>query len=94
MNAALDEGAVEVDVVRVFTTESGEHGNELGIVRNSLATAGREQAIAGPGETHELKGRSIPDLVEGLDPALHPLDARVCAFRGSEVLHVLEVGRH
>jgi len=45
MNAALDEGAVEVDVVRVFTTESGEHGNELGIVRNSLATAGREQAI-------------------------------------------------
>jgi predicted PhzF superfamily epimerase YddE/YHI9 len=36
---------ITVQVVRVFTTEGGEHGNELGIVRDSTASAGREQAI-------------------------------------------------
>ncbi len=37
---------VHVDVVRVFTDDAGSHGNELGIVRDSELTAGREQAIA------------------------------------------------
>jgi predicted PhzF superfamily epimerase YddE/YHI9 len=43
-----DSGAADslhVDVVRVFTTETGEFGNELGIVEDA-ASAGREQAIA------------------------------------------------
>jgi predicted PhzF superfamily epimerase YddE/YHI9 len=34
------------EVVRVFTSESGEYGNELGIVRDTSSTTGREQAIA------------------------------------------------
>jgi predicted PhzF superfamily epimerase YddE/YHI9 len=36
---------ISVDVVRVFTTEHGNHGNELGVVED-IASAGREQAIA------------------------------------------------
>ena len=36
----------DVNVVRVFTNESDEFGNELGIVSVSAATAGREQQIA------------------------------------------------
>lgn len=38
--------AVAVDVVRVFTNEFGEFGNELGIVLSGPESAGREQAIA------------------------------------------------
>jgi predicted PhzF superfamily epimerase YddE/YHI9 len=38
--------SVEVDVVRVFTTDAGDLGNELGIVLSSQANAGREQEIA------------------------------------------------
>ncbi|KRC51843.1 hypothetical protein ASE16_01890 [Leifsonia sp. Root227] len=41
----MDE-TIEVVVVRVFTDDRGANGNELGIVRSSTATAGREQAIA------------------------------------------------
>jgi predicted PhzF superfamily epimerase YddE/YHI9 len=37
---------VAVDVVRVFTTESGELGNKLGLVWSSDATKGREQELA------------------------------------------------
>lgn len=37
---------VQVDVVRVFTTADGQLGNELGIVRASDATSGREQGMA------------------------------------------------
>jgi predicted PhzF superfamily epimerase YddE/YHI9 len=37
--------SIHVDVVRVFCTQAGELGNELGIVENSAA-AGREQSIA------------------------------------------------
>jgi len=37
---------VEVNVVRVFTTDSGELGNQLGIVWASDATRGREQQLA------------------------------------------------
>jgi predicted PhzF superfamily epimerase YddE/YHI9 len=37
---------VEVDVVRVFTTDAGELGNKLGVVLSSAASQGREQAIA------------------------------------------------
>ncbi|MEA9986758.1 MULTISPECIES: PhzF family phenazine biosynthesis protein [Subtercola] len=37
---------INIDVVRVFTDDSGAFGNELGIVRSSSDTAGREQAIA------------------------------------------------
>ena len=37
---------VEVDVVRVFTNEAGEFGNELGIIRATDDTTGREQQIA------------------------------------------------
>ncbi|MFF1877105.1 PhzF family phenazine biosynthesis protein [Leifsonia sp. NPDC058230] len=37
---------VEVVVVRVFADESGGHGNELGIIRSSALTEGREQTIA------------------------------------------------
>ncbi|WGW13214.1 PhzF family phenazine biosynthesis protein [Saxibacter everestensis] len=39
-------GTLKVDVVRVFTDESGNLGNELGIVRSGPASAGREQDIA------------------------------------------------
>jgi predicted PhzF superfamily epimerase YddE/YHI9 len=35
-----------VDVVRVFCDENGDFGNELGLVRSSATTKGREQAIA------------------------------------------------
>jgi len=35
-----------VDVVRVFIDERGDHGNPLGVVEASPATAGREQEIA------------------------------------------------
>lgn len=38
--------ALIVDVVRVFTNSAGEFGNELGLVRSSPATEGREQQIA------------------------------------------------
>ncbi len=38
--------SIEVNVVRVFTTESGELGNKLGIVWSSAATRGHEQALA------------------------------------------------
>ena len=38
--------SIEVNVVRVFTTESGELGNKLGIVWSSEATRGREQVLA------------------------------------------------
>jgi predicted PhzF superfamily epimerase YddE/YHI9 len=38
--------SVEVDVVRVFTTDDGDLGNQLGIVLSSPASAGREQEIA------------------------------------------------
>lgn len=37
---------IAIEVVRVFTDEAGGFGNELGIVRSSSATAGREQQIA------------------------------------------------
>jgi predicted PhzF superfamily epimerase YddE/YHI9 len=37
---------VEVVVVRVFADENGGHGNELGIIRSSALTEGREQTIA------------------------------------------------
>jgi predicted PhzF superfamily epimerase YddE/YHI9 len=37
---------VEIDVVRVFTDEAGNFGNELGIIRATDATTGREQRIA------------------------------------------------
>lgn len=37
---------IEVTVVRVFTDERGEHGNELGIIQSSARTAAREQIIA------------------------------------------------
>ncbi|WP_431279439.1 PhzF family phenazine biosynthesis protein [Leifsonia poae] len=37
---------VEVVVVRVFADEDGGHGNELGIIRSSALTEGREQTIA------------------------------------------------
>ncbi|PJJ55137.1 PhzF family phenazine biosynthesis protein [Compostimonas suwonensis] len=58
---------IAVDVVRVFTNEAGEHGNELGIVRSDASTSGREQAIAaelGFSETvfvDELGRRLSPD---------------------------------
>jgi predicted PhzF superfamily epimerase YddE/YHI9 len=38
--------SIEVNVVRVFTTDSGELGNKLGIVWASDATHGREQELA------------------------------------------------
>jgi predicted PhzF superfamily epimerase YddE/YHI9 len=38
--------AQSVDVVRVFTDAAGRHGNELGIVRSTSATQGREHDIA------------------------------------------------
>jgi predicted PhzF superfamily epimerase YddE/YHI9 len=38
--------SIEVNVVRVFTTASGELGNKLGIVWASDATHGREQQLA------------------------------------------------
>jgi PhzF family phenazine biosynthesis protein len=50
-----------VRVVRVFTNESGEHGNELGIVSAGTSTAGREQEIAarlGFSETVFIEPRS------------------------------------
>jgi predicted PhzF superfamily epimerase YddE/YHI9 len=37
---------VKVEVVRVFTTETGELGNKLGLVWASDATRGREQELA------------------------------------------------
>jgi predicted PhzF superfamily epimerase YddE/YHI9 len=41
----MASASIRVDVVRVFTTKSGELGNELGIVEDPAA-AGREQSIA------------------------------------------------
>ncbi len=38
--------SIEIAVVRVFTTEDGRNGNELGITRDSSETANREQPIA------------------------------------------------
>jgi len=38
--------SIEVNVVRVFTTDAGELGNKLGIVWASDATHGREQQLA------------------------------------------------
>lgn len=38
--------SIEIAVVRVFTTEDGQNGNELGITRDSSETANREQPIA------------------------------------------------
>jgi predicted PhzF superfamily epimerase YddE/YHI9 len=38
--------SVEVAVVRVFTTQDGRLGNQLGLAWDSTDTAGREQAIA------------------------------------------------
>lgn len=40
------ENEVRADVVRVFTTADGALGNELGVVRSSAETAGREQGMA------------------------------------------------
>jgi predicted PhzF superfamily epimerase YddE/YHI9 len=37
---------IGLDVVRVFTGAGDAHGNELGVLRSSPATAGREQEIA------------------------------------------------
>src|SRR4051812_39295215 len=37
---------IEVVVVRVFADATGANGNELGIIRSSSATEGREQTIA------------------------------------------------
>jgi predicted PhzF superfamily epimerase YddE/YHI9 len=37
---------LSVDVVRVFTTASGDRGNELGIIESSVASAGSEQQLA------------------------------------------------
>lgn len=37
---------IRVDVVRVFTDENGDFGNELGILESSGTTHGREQQIA------------------------------------------------
>jgi predicted PhzF superfamily epimerase YddE/YHI9 len=41
-----DDDEVRVDVVRVFTTADGALGNELGIIRSSAETVGREQGMA------------------------------------------------
>ncbi len=41
----MDE-TIEVVVVRVFIDERGTNGNELGIIRSSAVTEGREQPIA------------------------------------------------
>lgn len=38
--------SIEIAVVRVFTSEDGRNGNELGITRDSSETANREQPIA------------------------------------------------
>jgi len=48
-----------VDVVRVFTDDDGRFGNELGVIRASEETVGREQSIAlelGFSETVFLEG--------------------------------------
>lgn len=37
---------IEVEVLRVFTDERGERGNELGVIVSGEATSGAEQAIA------------------------------------------------
>ncbi|WP_213816012.1 PhzF family phenazine biosynthesis protein [Glaciihabitans sp. dw_435] len=65
--------ALIVDVVRVFTNDAGEFGNELGLVRSSPATEGREQQIAtalGFSETVFIQQTDdARDVSERTDPA-------------------------
>lgn len=70
---------LHVDVVRVFTTQAGQFGNELGIVEDP-ASAGREQAIAarlGFSETVFLE----PDL-DGVVPVRIFTPGRELPFAG------------
>lgn len=54
---------VPVDVVRVFTDEDGGFGNQLGIVRSTEKTRGREQQIArGLGFSETV---FVEDVVDG-----------------------------
>ncbi len=52
---------IDVDVVRVFTDESGDHGNELGVIESTGSTLGREQEIA------KALGFSETVFVDGID---------------------------
>lgn len=55
---------IDVDVVRVFTDDDGDHGNELGLIESSGATLGREQQIAA------ALGFSETVFVDGIDDEL------------------------
>lgn len=52
---------IEVEVLRVFTDERGERGNDLGVIESGPATAGAEQAIA------TRLGFSETVFVDGID---------------------------
>ncbi len=52
---------IDVDVVRVFTDETGDHGNELGVIESTGSSLGREQEIA------TTLGFSETVFVDGID---------------------------
>jgi predicted PhzF superfamily epimerase YddE/YHI9 len=62
---------IDVDVVRVFTDESGDYGNELGVIESTGSTLGREQEIA-----HTL-GFSETVFVDGIDDELFTARIRI-----------------
>lgn len=68
---------IEVAVVRVFADATGAHGNELGIIRSSSVTEGREQTIAlGLGFSETV-------FVDALGPAVG--DASAAQSRGATI---------
>jgi predicted PhzF superfamily epimerase YddE/YHI9 len=59
----MSEQAIDVEVVRVFTDESGGSGNELGLV-HAAAVAGREQELAAALGFSETV--AVDDLTDGI----------------------------
>jgi predicted PhzF superfamily epimerase YddE/YHI9 len=66
---------IEVVVVRVFADATGGHGNELGIIRSSTLTEGREQTIAlGLGFSETV-------FVDAIGPVDAPEQGRAASIR-------------
>ena len=62
---------IDVDVVRVFTDESGDYGNELGVIESTGSSLGREQEIA------NTLGFSETVFIDGVDDELFTARIRI-----------------
>ncbi len=62
---------IDVDVVRVFTDETGDYGNELGVIESTGSSLGREQDIA------NTLGFSETVFVDGIDDELGAARIRI-----------------